>query len=213
MTARPSPGTGAAGPVLERAFFDRPSPLVARELLGCWLVRRRPGRLVRVQLCETEAYLGREDPASHARRGPTARNLAMFGMPGTAYVYFIYGLHHCFNIVTGAPGVAAAVLVRAALPDPALDGRLDGPARLSRALDIGPAQNGVDLCDPQAGEIWLERGRRPRGAAVVVGSRVGVEDQTPWRFRLVPGATAGTRSGRPLGGKERASPQGARSNI
>ena len=148
---------------------------------------------MRVQLCETEAYLGAEDPASHAHRGPTARNLPMFGPPGRAYVYFVYGMHHCFNIVTGGEGTAAAVLVRGALPAAAVPLRLDGPARLCRALSIGLGQNGIDLCAPTAGEIWLEQGRRPRGSLVVAGPRIGVRDQRPWRFRL-----ALARPGRPV---------------
>ncbi len=182
-----APSSGRARRPLDRSFFARPSPVVARALLGSWLVRRHSTGLWRVQLCETEAYLGREDPASHAHRGPTARNLAMFGIPGSAYVYFVYGMHYCFNIVTGAEGTAAAVLVRGALPDPALGRRLDGPARFCRALNIGAAQNGIDLCAPITGEIWLERGRLDRGVEVVVGPRVGVRDPTPWRFRVLPG--------------------------
>lgn len=188
-TGHPAPQSGSrrARRPLDRPFFARPSPVVARSLLGCWLVRRHSTGLWRVQLCETEAYLGHEDPASHAHRGRTPRNSAMFGIPGSAYVYFVYGMHHCFNIVTGAEGTAAAVLVRGAFPDPALGQRLDGPARFCRSLNIGLAQNGLDLCDPATGEIWLERGRLPRGVQVAAGPRVGVHDQTPWRFWLSPG--------------------------
>ncbi|MHB1892210.1 MAG: DNA-3-methyladenine glycosylase [Candidatus Dormibacteria bacterium] len=188
MTARgrtaPFEAGGTVPRPLERPFFSRPSPVVARALLGCWLVRRRQGELLRVQLCETEAYLGHEDPASHARRGPTQRNLPMFGPPGRAYVYFVYGMHYCFNIVTGEEGTAAAVLVRGAMPLAEAPLRVDGPARLCKALSIGREQNGIDLCDPLAGEIWLERGRRPLGSRVVVSPRIGVRDRTPWRFAL-----------------------------
>lgn len=169
---------------LKRSYFARPSPLVARDLLGCWLVRRTDAGVLRVKLSENEAYLGRDDPASHARMGPTPRNRPMFGPPGHAYVYFVYGMHYCFNIVTEPDGCAAAVLVRGALTSPLLPLRLDGPARLCRALGIGPQHNGIDLCDPEGAEIWLERGAIPQGLSTKVGPRIGVRDLSPYRFSL-----------------------------
>jgi DNA-3-methyladenine glycosylase len=171
---------------LERRYFTRPSPAVARDLLGCWLVRRTESGLIRVMVSETEAYLGEEDPASHARMGLTGRNRPMFGPPGHAYVYFIYGMHYCFNIVTEPSGHASAVLVRAAMSSEPLPMRLDGPARLCRALAIGPEHNGVDLCNAEQGEIWLESGQAPPGLRTTVGPRIGVRDRTPYRFDLGP---------------------------
>lgn len=176
---------------LDRRYFARPSPAVARDLLGCLLVRRTESGPIRVMLTETEAYLGEGDPASHARMGPTGRNRPMFGPPGHAYVYFIYGMHYCFNIVTEPSGRASAVLVRAALSTEELPMRLDGPARLCRALSIGPEHNGVDLCDAEDGEIWLESGQVPPGLLTAVGPRIGVRDHSPYRFRLVPEVTPG----------------------
>lgn len=171
---------------------------MARDLLGCWLVRLTASGPIRVQLAETEAYLGEKDPASHAFRGMTARNRPMFGPAGHAYVYFIYGMHHCFNVVTGGEGIAAAVLVRGALPSPALGERVDGPGRLCRVLGIGREDDGVDLCDPARGRIWLERGSRRPGARILVGPRVGVRDRAPMRFRLapLPGVPASGHHGR-----------------
>lgn len=169
---------------LARSFLERPSPAVAPELLGCWIVRRTGSRVIRVQISEVEAYLGELDPASHARRGATPRNQVMFGPAGHAYVYFVYGIHHCLNVVTGAEGEAAAVLLRAALATAGLP-RLDGPGRLCRGLQVDLSHNRGDLCSPR-GELALEWGRAPLGWAVVAGPRVGVKDPTPWRFRLVP---------------------------
>ena len=162
---------------LGRHFFARPSPEVARELVGSWLVRRGSCGLVRLELLEVEAYLGEADPASHAHRGPTPRNRPMYGPAGHAYVYFIYGMHHCLNVVTGPEGEAQAVLLRAGR-DPA-GAVVDGPGRLCRALGVTLADNRADLCAPAA-DLWLEAGSGPR--ALEAGPRVGVRDPAPLRF-------------------------------
>lgn len=170
---------------ISRAFFGRQSPEVARDLLGSWLVRRRERLVQAVQICETEAYLGEADSASHARMGPTPRNQPMYGPPGFAYVYFIYGMHHCLNVVTGPVGLPQAVLIRGARPSAQLLGRrLDGPARICAALDIDLRHNRLDLCRGRGGELWLEVGDRIPEVAVLVGPRVGVKDQSPLRFRI-----------------------------
>jgi DNA-3-methyladenine glycosylase len=164
---------------------------VARDLLGRRLVRDGDPSVSAV-VVETEAYLGPQDRASHARPGPTARNLVMFGPPGHAYVYLVYGMHWCLNVVTGRDGEAEAVLIRAALPlegaeeqrrrrgrpsDP-LHRLAAGPARLCQALAIDGTLNGLDLA---AGtDLWVSDapalpGPMARGfIAVVAGPRVGV---------------------------------------
>ncbi len=147
---------------------------------------------VRARLVEVEAYLGAEDPASHAFRGPTPRAAIMFGPAGHLYVYFSYGMHHCANVVCGADGTAAAVLLRAAFVTAGEDvvrsrrgaaasGRLlTGPGNLCRGLAIGGADNGADLCG--SGRVHLER--RTEEIAVSAGPRVGISRATdlPLRF-------------------------------
>jgi DNA-3-methyladenine glycosylase len=173
------------GKKLPRAFFARSTLAVARELIGMHLVHDdgdsvRAGRIV-----ETEAYLGPRDLAAHSARGRTARTEVMFGPPGHAYVYFIYGFWNCLNVVTGAPGVPHAVLVRALEPLEGITERTWGPGLLCRAMHIDRRLNGVDL----AGNVlWLERARvRAPPLRVARSPRIGVDyagawAQRPWRF-------------------------------
>jgi DNA-3-methyladenine glycosylase len=167
---------------------------VARSLLGWHLVADG----VRVRLTETEAYLGGgRDPASHADRGRTPRNSVMFGEAGVAYVYYVYGAHHCMNVVCGQPGEAAAVLLRAGQVVEGADvarerrptARTDrdlarGPGCLVRALGIGPEINGTSLI---TGPVRLEPPpRRVTAGQISAGPRVGVSSahDYPWRFWL-----------------------------
>ena len=175
---------------LSRNFFARASPLVARELLGCWMVRQLDDRVLRVRVRETEAYLGPTDPASHAFRGRTRRNAPMFGPAGVAYVYFIYGMHYCFNVVTGQEGDPQAVLIRGAVAGPPQSPQvLGGPALLCRALAIDLSCNGADLCAPGLSRIWFESDQRWRSSPRVT-ARVGVRDQRPLRFLEAPTSAA-----------------------
>jgi DNA-3-methyladenine glycosylase len=152
---------------------------------------RVAGRIV-----EVEAYLGATDPASHAFRGPTARNAVMFGEAGHAYVYFTYGMHHCVNVVCGREGVASAVLVRALEPlaGEALARRrrggvprerlMRGPGCVASALGLSREHDGLDLV---AGPLWIsaapaDRNGRPVARGTRIGIRVGLEH--PWRFWL-----------------------------
>src|SRR5688572_32880768 len=145
------------------AFFERPADLVARELLGSAVVRRIRGERIALTISETEAYLGPHDLACHAARGRTARTEVMFGPPGHAYVYLIYGMHHCVNAVTEREGHAAAVLIRALEPGPGVQGRTDGPGRLCKALEIDRSHNGLDLT--RSGALYITAGRRAAGVA------------------------------------------------
>jgi DNA-3-methyladenine glycosylase len=167
---------------------------VARDLVGALLVVD-PGTPdeVRARIVEVEAYLGENDPASHAHRGSTPRSSIMFGPPGHLYVYFSYGMHHCANVVCGPDGTAAAVLLRAAAVESgervvrdrrgetvAASRLLSGPGNLCRGLRISAADNGVDLCRP--GRLWIQAGSRPRPLSS--GPRVGISRAAdlPLRF-------------------------------
>jgi DNA-3-methyladenine glycosylase len=163
-------------------FFLRSALEVAPDLLGCSLVRRLPdGSQIAGVITETEAYL-QDDPACHAFCGLTARNAAMFLAGGHAYVYFIYGMHFCVNVVTGPAGRGEAVLLRAVRVDGLLLARTTGPGRLCRALRIDRVQDGTDLTDP-TGPLFLLP--RPGPAPVFTTTpRVGIRKNAdvPWRF-------------------------------
>ena len=164
---------------------------VARRLLGCRVLTAFGGELTEVMLTEVEAYQGDRDPASHAYRGMTARNRAMFGPAGTLYVYRSYGLHWCMNVVAAEIGVAHAVLLRAAVPTrgrAVMERRrgrpnhlCDGPGKLCQALGVTGAQDGTSLTD---GAVRLVAGSLPEGTPVDQTPRVGITRATdlPWRF-------------------------------
>ncbi|MEO6350665.1 MAG: DNA-3-methyladenine glycosylase [Candidatus Limnocylindrales bacterium] len=191
---------------LEQSFFARATETVARDLIGKWLIRESEDGLTAGVIVETEAYGGPLDLASHARAGKTRRTTPMFGEVGHAYVYLVYGMHECLNVVAydNAQAVAGAVLLRALEPvagvdlmrsrrgqDTGRDGRLcSGPARLCRAMAVGRSFDGHDLT---AGEpLWLAEppdARRPFEADS--GPRIGVDYSgewaaRPWRF-WIPG--------------------------
>jgi DNA-3-methyladenine glycosylase len=190
---------GTAGTPLDEGFYARPARVVARALLGKVLVHgRRAGRIV-----ETEAYVGPQDLACHASRGRTRRTELLWGPPARAYVYFIYGMHWCFNAVTGREGLAAAVLVRGLEPLWGFDEpvRLDGPARLCRALGITGAQNGADLV---TSKLRILDERAVPGRSVRRGPRIGVDYAGPWAdrpLRFWVEGSPGVSRGRPSRGQ------------
>jgi len=198
---------------LPRSFYERPTIEVARELLGKLLVRTGPVDRV-ARIVEVEAYLGVKDLASHARRGPTPRAAIMFGPPGHLYVYLIYGMHHCMNVVTERDGVAGAVLLRAAEPLDDLsaavpaegDGRarqprpLSGPGKLCAGLGITRADNGLDLCASNLVLAVDPRTPREIGRLRLKRSpRIGVDYAGAWAGRLLRFYLAGNPylSGKP----------------
>lgn len=179
LVSRRAFGAGAApvpGVPLPRAFFARDAVTVARALIGASLVHRVPGeahaRVVRI--VETEAYVGEHDRACHARHGRTERTAPLYGPPGHAYVYLVYGLHELFNVVTGVSGRPEAVLLRAGEPVAGIAGRTDGPGRLARAMGISRAANAFDVC---AGPLRFEAGPP---CPIAEGPRVGVDFAGAW---------------------------------
>ncbi|WP_027365535.1 DNA-3-methyladenine glycosylase [Desulfotruncus alcoholivorax] len=177
---------------LPREFYDRDTVTVSRALLGCFLVHRTSEGTTAGRIVETEAYL-QGDPACHAARRMTPRNKVMFGPPGHAYVYFTYGMHYCFNVVSQSEGVGEAVLIRALEPVHNIKlmqqrrGRerlmdlCSGPAKLTRAMGIGIEQNCVDLT---TGDLYLCAG--DAGSAIITTTRIGIREGTdlPLRFYL-----------------------------
>ena len=196
MGRRPLPG----------AFYRRPTEAVARELLGCRLAHTLPdGTRRSAVIVETEAYLGIADRAAHTWGGRRTKRVApMWGPGGHAYVYFVYGMHHCMNVVTAEEGTPEAVLLRAAVPDAWWKGRdvaraelleASGPGRLCRALGVTTALSGAPLSGP---ELVLSRAE-PRDFEVLAGPRVGVDyagEAAAWPLRFaVAGCPAVTRPG------------------
>lgn len=152
---------------------------MARDLLGRRLCRRTPeGRTLAGTILEVEAYDGPKDRASHAFRGRTPRNAPMFEAGGIAYVYFVYGMHHCLNVVTGPEGYPAAVLLRAA--ESPGGAPANGPGRLTRAFAIDRSLDGASLLGP---DLWIEAGRTVPDAEVVRTPRVGVHYAGSWARR------------------------------
>ena len=185
--------------VLPRGFYDRDTITVARDLLGKVIVREMEGRRLSVKIVETEAYVGPQDKACHASRGMTPRNQVMFGEPGHAYIYFIYGMYYCLNLVTEKVGYPAAVLIRAGEPVEGEDvmrtlrkkakNREDltsGPGKLCQAMGIGRDLNGADVC--RRGPLYLEDAAG-ESFEIVSSKRIGVDyageyKDKPYRFYI-----------------------------
>ena len=167
---------------LQRAFYDRDTQAVARDLLGKHLVHVVDGVARIGRIVETEAYLGPHDLAAHSARGLTPRTRVMFGPPGHAYVYLIYGMHWCMNVVTEREGHASAVLLRALEPVEGLEGRTQGPGLLCRAMGIDKRLHGHDLLSR---EFHIADPRDPRPVRIVRRPRIGVDYAGHWARRLL----------------------------
>ncbi|MFI5201757.1 MAG: DNA-3-methyladenine glycosylase [Candidatus Kapaibacterium sp.] len=177
-----------------RSFFLRPSPLVAKELLGAYLHRVIDGVELIGKIVETEAY-GVGDAACHAYRGKTPRNAVMFREGGFSYIYFTYGMHFCFNVTANAEGIAEAILIRAVEPVDGIEmmralrpkARLDreltsGPGRLCQAFGLTREQNAIDLVESD--ELFITRGKSVAANLIGVTTRIGINvaQDFPWRF-------------------------------
>lgn len=170
---------------ITRSYFNRPTLTVARSLIGKYLVRRNGKGMIAGKIIEVEAYIGPKDKACHASKGRTPRTEVLFGPPGISYVYLIYGMYYCLNVVTERAGFPAAVLIRAVEVNGEL---IDGPGRLCRAFEIDRSLDRLDMTSGEA--LWFE----DRGATIPRGEigmfpRIGVDyagewAKKPWRFRL-----------------------------
>jgi len=169
---------------LSKKFYNRKTLTVARELPGKYLVRRIGRKTIVGMITETEAYCGFRDLASHASKGLTPRTKIMFGPPGHAYVYMIYGMYHCLNIVTEKEGYPAAVLIRSvAINDNKPLIILNGPGKVCREFKIDKKLNAVDVC--RSGELWIEDGGEwLKSSQIKKGTRVGIDYAGKWKNRL-----------------------------
>jgi len=184
---------------IPRSFFLRRTEIVARDLLGCLLVRQSNGTRLSGRIVEAEAYRGEEDLACHAKAGRTKRTEIMYGPPGFAYVYFTYGMHWMLNVVAEKEGFPAAVLIRAVEPIEGIEvmRRLrgmneisllcKGPGRLTQAMAIQKGENGLDFCE-KASSLRIEPGVNPDDREIIASPRIGL-GKTPepwlsksWRF-------------------------------
>jgi DNA-3-methyladenine glycosylase len=188
--SRAPDATAQAPLIAERAWFDRSAAEVAPDLLGCVLIHDTPAGRIAGRIVEVEAYLGPEDLAAHSSSGETPRNAVMFGPPGHLYVYLVYGMHHCANVVCGPGRKPEAVLLRAAELREGEDlarlrrgevprARLaSGPGNLAAAFDIDRRLNGIDLL---AGPVRIGVGHPP--AAIDRSPRIGVDYAGEWTHR------------------------------
>ena len=179
---------------LPRSFYDRPTLEVARDLLGKQIIQRSEAGRLSARIVEVEAYVGQDDPACHAAGSLTERNRFMFGKPGFSYVYFIYGMYYCFNLVTERKGFPAAVLLRAAEPVSGLEimrsrspkggveAILSGPGKFCRAFGLTMDHTGLDLTD----DTLFLRDSAAEVGTIVTTNRIGVKkgDELPYRFYL-----------------------------
>jgi DNA-3-methyladenine glycosylase len=181
-------------PALPVSFYDRPAEVVARELLGTTLVCRTDDGIAAGRIVETEAYLGPHDPACHAAAGVTSRTRILYGPPGVAYAYFIYGMHWCMNAVVRENGFGAAVLLRALEPVsgvPLMRERrraarhvrdlARGPGNLCRALGIDGSHNGLSL---SRGAVRILAGAEVPDEEVSIGPRIGIRKAAEWPLRF-----------------------------
>jgi len=167
---------------LARSFYDRDTITVAKELLGKYLVHVSNG-IERVgKIVEVEAYIGPHDLAAHSSKGITNRTKVMYGAPGHAYVYLIYGMYHCINVVTEAEGSGTAVLLRAIEPIKNIVGRTQGPGLLCKAMHIDKSLNAHDLLSET---LYVAAEAEGASFKIVKSPRVGVDYAAHWARRLL----------------------------
>lgn len=169
------------GRIIPRSFYCRPTEIVARELLGKCLVRCVGGVIRLGKIVETEAYLGSHDLASHSRFGKTKRTKVLFGPAGHSYIYFIYGIYYCLNIVTAGKESGSAVLIRAIEPVEGIREKTSGPGLLCRALNITINLNKCDVT--QKGQLYIANSPEDEKITIVSSARVGIPYAKDWKDR------------------------------
>jgi len=170
--------------IIQKSFYERDTLQVAKELLGCKLCHKTGDKILSGIIVETEAYK-QNDPACHAFRGKTPRASTLFKEAGIAYVYFVYGMYHCMNVVTEKYDTAGAVLIRALEPTPPLQ-NTNGPAKLCREMGITRELNETDLTNPKS-ELWIEKGNLINDKEIFTTTRIGIKQAAdyPWRFYIL----------------------------
>ncbi len=178
--------------ILPRDFYDRDTEIVAREMLGTIIEHRSEAGTTSAMIVETEAYIGEHDPACHAASGLTRRTEPLYGRPGLSYVYFIYGMHWCFNAVTRGEGLPSAVLVRAVQPVRGLElmqrrrptvrgvNISNGPGKLCYAMGIDGSMNALSL---QRGRLVIREGVQVPAEEIVITPRIGITKAADWPLR------------------------------
>ncbi len=174
--------------VINRKFYARDTLAVAKNLLGCFLIRQYRGKIIRAIITETEGYIGEDDLACHASRGRTPRTEVMYGNPGNAYVYMIYGMYHCLNVVTERRNFPAAVLIRAVKIENIDYKKTNGPGKLCKLLHIDRKLNQWDLTKTE--KLWIEKPAQNTAKwNIIAGRRIGIDyakhcREYLWRFNL-----------------------------
>lgn len=174
--------------VLKRNFYSRSTVKVAQDLLGCFLIRKIGKKVVKAAITETEAYHGEDDLACHASRGRTPRTETMYGRAGYAYVYLIYGMYHCLNVVTAKKNFPGAVLIRGVKIEGVDCKETNGPGKLCRELKINRGLNGWDLTKKE--KLWIEKPKRKISSENIKKSkRIGIDyagkcKDYLWRFEV-----------------------------
>lgn len=175
--------------ILPQKFYQQNTLKVAQNLLGCFLVRKIGGKIIKGVITETEAYIGEDDLASHASKGRTPRTEIMYGEAGYTYVYMIYGMYFCLNIITEKKDFPAAVLIRGVKIEGVDYKKTNGPGKLCKFLKIDKKLHGIDIA--KNNKLWIESGIKIKKSQIQKSKRVGVDyakhcKEYLWRFHIDP---------------------------
>ncbi len=173
--------------IIGKKFFERDTLEVAKDLLGCFLVRKIGNKTIRAMIVDVEAYVGEDDLACHASKGRTPRSEVLYGEAGRAYVYLIYGMYYIMNVVTEKKNFPSAVMIRAVLIDGVDYKKTNGPGKVCRELKIDKKFHNFDLT--KGDKFWLEKGEKINAENIVAAKRVGIDyarhcKDYLWRFML-----------------------------